>query len=122
MRHRDPSCTTVVAGCARPRRKPIATLALVASLACLGVVSSSSAAIAHHPTGIYAPFADCPLGGSSAEICIAAREVGGEFVVGRKVVPFDTPLTIQGGFFDSEGSEELTFVGAEDGTRCRSPR
>jgi hypothetical protein len=112
---RDLNYAKVAAAFALPRRRLIVTMALVAPLACLGVVSSSAAATEHHPTGIYAPFADCPLSGSSAKLCITAREVSGEFVVGRKPVPIDAPLTVQGGYFDSEGSEESTFVGAEDG-------
>lgn len=121
MRRRDPSHSTVVAAFALPRRKLIVALALVAPLACLGVVSSSSAASEHHPTGIYAQFADCPLSGPSAEICITARETGGEFVVGRKIVPIDTPLMLQGGFFNTEGVEESTFIGAEDGDTLSKP-
>lgn len=106
---------------ALPRRRLIVTLALLAPLACLGFASSSSAAGAHHPTGVYTQFADCPLSGSLATICITAHEVGGEFVVGRKVVPIATPLTLQGGFFNVEGSGESTFIGAEDGDTLSKP-
>ncbi len=96
------------------RRGLITAVALLAPLTCLGVVSSSSA-VEHHPTGVWAPFADCPLNDLSVSECIFAREGSGEFVVGRRTVPVENPLTLQGGFFRGEGAEELTFVGAEDG-------
>ncbi|HXB66159.1 MAG TPA: hypothetical protein VNV42_14915 [Solirubrobacteraceae bacterium] len=96
-----------------PRRGQIVTIALLASLACLGVASSSSAN-EHHPTGSYVPFVDCPLSDLSVEECFVDRAEGGEFVVGHDVVPVDSPLTLQGGYIEGEEGE-LTFVGAEDG-------
>jgi hypothetical protein len=89
--------------------------ALAASLACLGVVFSSSAS-GYRPTGIYAPFTDCPLSDTAVQNCITSEERRGEFVVGHRTVPINNPLTLQGGLFrSSPGPEGLAFVGAEDG-------
>jgi hypothetical protein len=89
--------------------------ALVALLACLGLVSSSSAS-EYHLTGVYAPFADCPLSDLALSSCIVGEVRSGELVVGRRTVPIDNPFMLQGGLFpSSSGSEESAFVGAQDG-------
>jgi hypothetical protein len=122
---RHPNYAGMSATFALPRRRLIVTLTLVA-LACLGVVLSSSssssssaaasasvAASEHHPTGAFAPFADCPFS-NLTEFCILAQGKSGEFVIGRRTVPIDNTLTLQGGIFGGLG-ESTVFVGAEDG-------
>jgi len=96
-------------------RPPIVVLA--ALLAGLGLVSSSFAS-ERHLAGAAAPFADCPLGDPAVTGCIVAEERGGEFLIGRRTVPIDSPFTLQGGLYRSSPGppEELTFVGAEDGS------
>jgi hypothetical protein len=103
----------VLATFAARRLRLVVAMALLAPLACLGAVSSSWAS-EHHPTGGYAPFADCPLIDPSLVGCFLAVEPSGEFVVGRKTVPIDRLLTIQGGFVEGTGEFDA-LVGAEDG-------
>jgi hypothetical protein len=99
------------------RNRPLA-LALAALLACLGLVSSSSAS-EYHPTGVFAPFADCPLDKPLVTNCIVSEEKSGEFVIGHRAVSIGIPVTLQGGYVSDEGSREDMFVGAEGGPRCR---
>jgi hypothetical protein len=99
-------------------RSPIARLTgarmrvmLVAALALVVALSAASSASAT-PKGEYAVFADCPV--TTAEICIQAATESGEFVVGKKTVPIEKTITLQGGL--NEGEEgSLTFVAAKDG-------
>jgi len=91
-------------------------LAVVALLASLVALASASSALAteHHPTGEFAPFADCPLSNSAVQQCIVAQSSSGEFIVGKKTVPIKNTITLQGGFHE-ERSGAQTFYGAEDG-------
>jgi hypothetical protein len=104
------------------RRTLVVTVALVASF---GVLSAppSVLAVEHHPTGAFAPFADCPLSNASVEECIVAHTSAGEFVVGKKTVPIRNTITLQGGTIENLKTGELTFVGAEDGnTLSKTPQ
>jgi hypothetical protein len=94
----------------------------VASIATLGL-ASPALAVTHHPTGVYAPFADCPLSNSSTELCIAAKTTSGEFKIGKQTVPITNPITLQGGAKENPTTEQLEFIGAEDGnTLSKTPQ
>jgi hypothetical protein len=102
------------------RRTLVVAIAVMAPLAALGV-ASPALAVTHHPTGIFAPFADCPLANPTIENCIFAQTKSGEFIVGKKTVPIVNTLTLQGGF--SGSGSEIKFVGAEDGnTLSKTPQ
>lgn len=92
------------------RRAFIAMAALVLPLAC----ASPAAAAEHHPTGDYAPYADCPLSNAQVEDCVLAQTTSGEFTVGKRTVPINKTITLQGGTFENENGE-TEFVGAENG-------
>ncbi len=62
-----------------------AILALAIPLATLSIASPAMAT-EHHPTGAFAPFADCPLSNSAVTACIVADTTSGEFTVGKKTV------------------------------------
>src|ERR1700685_4209641 len=94
------------------RRTLVVAVAVVAPLAALGVASPALATV-HHPTGIFAPFADCPLSNSSTENCIFATTKSGEFKVGKKTVPIVNTITLQGGF--SGAGSSIKFIAAENG-------
>ena len=89
-------------------------LALVTPFATLGL-ASPALATEHHPTGDYAPFADCPLSNPSLTFCLVADTTSGEFTVGKKTVPINKTITLQGGIIENEATGALTFVGAENG-------
>jgi hypothetical protein len=91
-----------------------AALALVMPLAMLGL-ASPALAVEHHPKGDFAPFADCPLSNPSVTSCIVANTTSGEFTVGKKTVPINKTITLQGGTITNPETGEVTFVAAEDG-------
>jgi hypothetical protein len=93
------------------RRAIVVVAALVASLA----LASAAMATEHHPKGIFAPFADCPLSNPAVGSCTVAETTSGEFKVGKRSVPIVKPIKLQGGFTENEETGELTFYGAEDG-------
>lgn len=88
-------------------------IAAVAVLAPLAITSSASATI-HHPKGNYAPFADCPLSNPATELCTIAETTSGEFTVGKKTVPINKTITLQGGLHENTKGE-LEFIAAENG-------
>lgn len=96
----------------------VAVAALVVPLA----VASPALAVEHHPTGDFAPFADCPLSNPSVSNCLVADTNSGEFTVGNKTVPINKTITLQGGTIENRETGALTFVGAENGeTLSKTP-
>jgi hypothetical protein len=89
-------------------------LAMVVVAMC-GLPPSAALAVEHHPTGAFAPFADCPLSNPSVEACIVAESSSGEFIVGKKTVPINKTITLQGGVYENKTTGETEFVAAEDG-------
>ncbi len=103
------------------RRVLVIVAALAAPLAMLGL-ASPALATEHHPTGPFAPFADCPLSNAAVEECIVATTSSGEFKVGNKTVPIKNAITLQGGTVENK-AHELEFVGAENGeTLSKTPQ
>jgi hypothetical protein len=98
------------------RRTSITVVAALAlSLPLIG--ASPSLAVEHHPTGLYKPFADCPLSKEKVEICVFSETIGGEFTIGKskRRVPIVNPIELQGGYYENPTTGALTFYGAEDG-------
>lgn len=76
-----------------------------------------------HPNRDYAPFADCPLGNPTTDICIFARTESGELTIGKKTIPITTTMTLQGGVHQDEATDKQEFIGAQDGnTLSRTPQ
>jgi hypothetical protein len=92
-------------------------MALVASFVVMSVAAPAFAA----PKGEYAVFSDCPL--SSAAACLYAKTESGSFVVGKKTVPIEHAITLQGGLNVNDETEAETFVAAADGnTLSKTPQ
>lgn len=91
--------------------RAIVLLALSCFAATLGVLGMASSALAT-PKGEFAVFAECPL--TTATGCIYAKTESGEFIVGKKTVPIEKSIVLQGGFNETE-SGSLVFVGAKGG-------
>jgi len=87
---------------------------VVGAVASMGL-ASSALATEHHPTGEFAPFKDCPLSNPVVENCVFAETGKGEFTVGKRTVPINKVITLQGGLKENTKTEELEFIGAEDG-------
>jgi hypothetical protein len=92
------------------RRMFVVAMALLAPLA----ITSSASATTHNPTGNFAPFAECPLSNSAVEFCTIAETTSGSFTVGKKTVPINKTITLQGGLHENEKGE-LEFYAAENG-------
>ncbi len=90
-------------------------LVVVAALVVPLAVASPALATEHHPTGNFAPFKYCPLSNASVTQCIIAETSSGEFTVGKKTVPINKTITLQGGTIPIKESNEVTFVAAENG-------
>jgi hypothetical protein len=91
---------------------------LVASVAALTVASPAMAT----PKGAFAVFADCPTTTPGVLACIYAKTESGEFTIGKKTVPIEKPVILQGGLKEKTETE-LEFVGAKDGnTLPKSPQ
>ncbi len=97
-------------------------LFIAAALMAVMLVPSQALASSHHPTGEFAPFAECPLSHPAVAACIFSESKGGFFQLGKKTVPLVNPVILQGGLeFNEKG--ESTFVGAENGeTLSKTPQ
>lgn len=91
----------------------VAAVALVGPLATLGPASPAMAT----PKGEFAVFAGCPLGNSSVEGCIVTKTESGKFIIGKRTVPIENVITLQGGF-EAENPCNFPFAGAGE---CRMP-
>jgi hypothetical protein len=92
----------------------IALIAVAISLC--GTPATPALAAEEHPTGIFAPFAGCPVSDPAVSLCIVARITGGRLVLGRRTAPIGRPLTLQGGLVeDASESRAYTLVPATDG-------
>lgn len=97
------------------RRRMLAiVIGAIAPLAALGL-ASPALATEHHPTGEFAPFKDCPLSNPTIEDCLFAETTSGEFTVGKRTVPINKTITLQGGFKLNPETETIEVSGAEDG-------
>jgi hypothetical protein len=106
----------------------VIVIALAASLATMAVASPALAA----PKGEYAVFADCPLSSAGVQGCIVGRTESGKIILGKRTVPIEKTITLQGGFeeenpcnypFQGKGECRLPFVGAADGnTLSKTPQ
>jgi len=105
----------------RTRQALLATM-LAAILASLGVAASAQAE-EHHPTGEFASFTQCPLNNPLISWCIYSKTESGEVKIGKKTVPIENTITLQGGFNEETGSPALEFIGAENGvTLSKTPQ
>jgi hypothetical protein len=106
----------------RPTLRRLA-IGLLGPSAMLLVGISPASAVLHHPSGEYAPFADCPLENPRTDVCFFARTEGGELRIGRKAIPITETMTIQGGVHEDRASGRQEFIAAAGGeTFSRNPQ
>jgi hypothetical protein len=99
-------------------RKLILAVAMTAA-----ILASASPAVAasHNPQGEFAQFGECPLNNPTVEFCIYSESNGGFFQIGKKTVPLQDPVILQGGLAFDVG--EPHFFGAENGdTLSKTPQ
>jgi hypothetical protein len=97
----------------RPTRVPMRAIlaAVMAALISLVAVSAASAT----PKGKFAPFAQCPLSNKEIVACTVASTTSGEFTIGKRTVPINKTITLQGGLKEVAGTEEEELVAAANG-------
>jgi hypothetical protein len=93
------------------RRTIIVAMALSAILAALAAAAPALAT----PTGILAPFADCPATSPGVELCANAQTTSGEFTIGNTTVPINKTITLQGGAIPTGKGAEYFLAPAKDG-------
>jgi hypothetical protein len=82
---------------------------IAASLVILSVAAPALAT----PTGDFAVFSDCPV--TTASSCLYAKTETGEFIVGKKTVPLEKAVVLQGGLRSVGEEGAVEFVAAADG-------
>jgi hypothetical protein len=101
-----------------PVRQLAGVSVLILTIAILAATADAPPAGAelHHPTGAFAPFADCPLENPVVLDCLAGITTNGELKLGDRTVPFTrTSVSLQGGVTEAPETDVLIYVGPEDG-------
>lgn len=95
-------------------------MVLVATLAAL---SATLPAVAMAESEFPA-FAGCPLGTPGLSGCIVAETESGKVILGKKTVPIEHTITIQGGFIENRETHTQEFVDAAKGyeTLSKTPQ
>lgn len=88
----------------------------LAAALCLGLLVPASSAVAA-PTGIYAPFDNCPLSNPSVKACLYSKISSGQMTIGKKTVPIVNPTEMQAGLVYAETVfDPITVVAGANGT------
>jgi hypothetical protein len=97
----------------RPNTRRAALAALLAvALAALGLAGSASAKL----TGNYTRFAQCPYTNPEVSKCIVSTTNSGEVVLGKKTVPIEKQVVLQGGYgVGNETTGDAKFFAATNG-------
>jgi hypothetical protein len=91
-----------------------ARASLIIALLASSFAALSAASAFATPKGEFAVFADCPLEVSGLNACLYAKTESGVFTVGKKTVPLEKAVILQGGLKEKTETE-LEFVAAKDG-------
>jgi hypothetical protein len=102
------------AGRVRGRRWHLLSVsAVMASLAALAVAGPAQA---HAPTGILAPFVQCPASTPHVELCIFSQITSGEVKIKTTTVPITNTVTLQAGLSPVPGlSGAYVLIPAKNG-------
>jgi hypothetical protein len=93
------------------RARAVATAVIVVALAALGLAGSASAKL----VGNYTKFAQCPYTNAEASKCIYSTTIGGEVVLGKKTVPIEKQVVLQGAYKVGDEAGNSKFIGATNG-------
>jgi hypothetical protein len=102
------------------RRRAVGTALLAVALAALGLAGSAQAKL----TGNYTKFAQCPYLNTEVKKCLYSTTTSGEVVLGKKKVPIEKPVVLQGGL-GAVGEDEFAtaFYAASNGiTLSKAPQ
>jgi hypothetical protein len=93
------------------RTRAVCTAVIVVALAALGLAGSASAKL----VGNYTKFAQCPFANPEASKCIYSTTNSGEVVLGKKTVPIEKAVVLQGGYTVGDESGNSKFLAATNG-------
>ncbi|MFK0195930.1 hypothetical protein [Kitasatospora sp. NPDC090308] len=114
----DPAATATAAPGAsrRRRRRLLPSAAALAGAALLAGVTPASAATAAAPGAPYTGMGNCPLSAPAMHNpenlqvgCLVSVTNAGKFTLGSTVVPFNSPITLQFGFYWDKSAPEVSF-------------
>jgi hypothetical protein len=92
------------------------------ALLAISVVAATASSAFATPKGAFAVFADCPLKTAGVVSCIYGKTESGSVTIGKKTVPIEKAITLQGGLKEG-GPTGVEFVGAADGnTLSKTPQ
>jgi hypothetical protein len=101
------------------RRRAAAAALLAVSLAALGLAGSAQAKL----VGNYTKFVQCPYPNLSVKKCIYSTTKSGEVVLGKKKVPIEKAVVLQGGTGAPSEEGYAPFFAATDGnTLSKAPQ
>jgi hypothetical protein len=102
----------------KQRRRVVATALLAVALAALGLAGSAQAKL----VGNYTKFAQCPYPNLEVKKCLYAVTNSGEVVLGKKKVPIEKAVVLQGGA-GKQVEGNAPFFGATNGiTLSKAPQ
>jgi hypothetical protein len=84
---------------------------LAVAVAALGLAGGASAKL----VGNYTRFAQCPYKTAEVSKCIYSTTNSGEVVLGKKTVPIEKAVVLQGGYTKGDASGNSKFLGATNG-------
>lgn len=87
--------------------------------------STAVPAVTREPTGDFSAFKQCPRFTAGVSLCIYVKALGGEAVLGKRSIPLQAPIVVQGGIDVNEHTSPWTetFVGSLNGeTLSRTPQ
>jgi hypothetical protein len=94
------------------RRRAVVTALLAVALAALGLAGGASAKL----VGNYTKFAQCPFSNPEVSKCIYTTTNSGEVVLGKKAVPIEKAVVLQGGYgVGNEVTGDAKFYAATNG-------
>ena len=93
------------------RTRVACTALLAVALAALGLAGSASAKL----VGNYTKFVNCAYTNVEARKCIYSTTNSGEVVLGKKVVPIEKAVVLQGAYTAADETGFAKFIGATNG-------
>ncbi len=95
----------------KQRARVVCTALFVVALAALSLAGGASAKL----VGNYTKFAQCPFANTEVKKCIYSTTNSGEVVLGKKTVPIEKAVVLQGGYGKIEETGFSKFYAASNG-------
>jgi hypothetical protein len=93
------------------KTRAVLTALLLVAVAALGFAGSASAKL----VGNYTKFAQCPFTNAEASKCIYSTTTSGEVKLGKKTVPIEKAVVLQGAYTVGDASGNSKFLAATNG-------